>query len=85
MQVYHSTLSITIFTRARQDRRHPSVQYRGTSTTISIPVNIHHSIRLNLGTGVSTRTGSDYDVAGLIKQYRLGAGLPKVKKLQKEE
>ena len=52
--------------------------------TVSIPVNIHHSIRLNLSTGVSTRTGSDYDVAGIIWQYRWGGGLPKVKKLQKE-
>jgi hypothetical protein len=48
--------------------------------TISIPVNMHHSIRLNLSTGVSTRTGSDYDVAGLMWQYRWGAGLPKANK-----
>jgi hypothetical protein len=48
--------------------------------TASIPLNIHHSIRLNLSTGVSTRTGSDYDVAGIIWQYRRGGGLPKNKK-----
>jgi hypothetical protein len=44
--------------------------------TVVFPVNIHHSVKINLSTGVSTRTGSDYDVAGLIWQYRWGKGLP---------
>jgi hypothetical protein len=45
--------------------------------TVAIPLGIHQSIKINLSTGVSTRTGSDYDVAGLIWQYRWGKGLPK--------
>ena len=45
--------------------------------TVAIPLGIHHSVKINLSTGVSTRTGSDYDVAGLIWQYRWGKGLPK--------
>jgi hypothetical protein len=45
--------------------------------TVAIPLGIHQSIKVNLSTGVSTRTGSDYDVAGLIWQYRWGKGLPK--------
>jgi hypothetical protein len=45
--------------------------------TVAFPLGIHHSIKINLSTGVSTRTGSDYDVAGLIWQYRWGGGLPK--------
>ena len=45
--------------------------------TVAVPLGIHHSVKINLSTGVSTRTGSDYDVAGLIWQYRWGKGLPK--------
>jgi hypothetical protein len=45
--------------------------------TVAIPLGIHQSIKINLSTGVSTRTGSDYDVAGLIWQYRWGKDLPK--------
>ena len=47
--------------------------------TVAVPLGIHHSVKINLSTGVSTRTGSDYDVAGLIWQYRWGKGLPNSK------
>jgi hypothetical protein len=43
----------------------------------TIPLDIHQSIKINLSTGVSTRTGSDYDIAGIIWQYRWGKELPK--------
>jgi hypothetical protein len=43
--------------------------------TVAFPLSIHNSLKLHLSTGVSTRTGSDYDVAGLIWQYRWGKGL----------
>jgi hypothetical protein len=49
--------------------------------TIAVPVNIHHSIKLNLSTGASTRTGTDFDAITLAWQYRWGGGLPKSKKL----
>jgi hypothetical protein len=45
--------------------------------TVAIPLGIHQSIKINLSTGVSTRTGSDYDVTGLMWQYRWGKDLPK--------
>jgi hypothetical protein len=48
--------------------------------TVSIPLGIHQSLKINLSTGVSTRTGSDYDVAGLIWQYKWGKGLPNSKR-----
>jgi hypothetical protein len=48
--------------------------------TVAFPMSIHHSVKLNLSTGVSTRTGSDYDVAGIIWQYRWGKSLPKAVK-----
>ena len=51
--------------------------------TVAIPLGIHQSLKINLSTGVSTRTGSDYDVAGLIWQYKWGKGLPKKPKIEK--
>jgi hypothetical protein len=48
--------------------------------TMAVPFGIHHSIKLNLSTGASTRTGSDFDAVTLVWQYRWGAGLPKRKK-----
>jgi len=48
--------------------------------TLAVPVNIHHSIKLNFSTGTSTRTGSDFDSVTAVWQYRWGAGLPKRKK-----
>jgi hypothetical protein len=47
--------------------------------TFSIPVSIHHSLKILASTGVSTRTGSDFNSISLIWQYRWGKELPKVK------
>jgi hypothetical protein len=43
--------------------------------TIALPVNRHTSVKLSGRTGVSTRTGSDFDAVGIVVQYRWGAGL----------
>lgn len=45
--------------------------------TCAFPVNMHHSLKCFVSTGVSTRTGTDYDVIGLAWQYRWGKGFPK--------
>ena len=43
--------------------------------TLAIPVNRNHSIKLNTSSGVATRTGSDFDTAGVFWQYRWGGGI----------
>ena len=43
--------------------------------TVALPVNRHHSVKLYASTGVSTRTGSDFDAVGIAWQYRWGGGL----------
>lgn len=43
--------------------------------TIGLPVNRNNSLKLYANTGVSTRTGSDYDLIGAVWQYRWGSGL----------
>lgn len=47
--------------------------------TLALPLNIHNSLKLYFSTGVSTRTGSDFDALGVIWQYRWGKDLPKKK------
>ena len=43
--------------------------------TIALPVNRHNSLKLYASTGVSTRTGGDFDTVGVAWQYRWGGGL----------
>jgi hypothetical protein len=43
--------------------------------TLSLPVNRRNSIKVYAHTGVSTRTGSDFDVGGIAWQHRWGGGL----------
>lgn len=46
-----------------------------TGFTLALPVNRYHSIKLFASSGVSTRTGTNYDVLGLAWQYRWGGGI----------
>jgi hypothetical protein len=48
--------------------------------TLALPLSLHHSLKLYCSTGVSTRTGSDFDLIGVLWQYRWGGGIPKGKK-----
>ena len=42
--------------------------------TFALPVSRRHSMKLYASTGVSTRTGGDFDIIGLVWQYRWGQG-----------
>lgn len=55
----------------KQDRQENS----RVGATLAFPVNKQHSVKLYASTGVSTRTGSDFDTYGLLWQYRWGGGL----------
>jgi hypothetical protein len=43
--------------------------------TLAFPVNRNNSVKLYGNTGIHTSIGSDYDLIGIIWQYRWGAGL----------
>jgi len=43
-----------------------------TGFTVAMPINRNHSIKLFCNSGVSTRTGTDYDSLGIAWQYRWG-------------
>lgn len=45
------------------------------SVTVALPVDRNHSVKLYASTGVSTRTGTDFDIVGIAWQYRWGGGL----------
>ena len=42
--------------------------------TLALPVDRQNSIKLHASTGVSTRTGTSFSVAGIAWQHRWGAG-----------
>ena len=44
-------------------------------TTLTFPVDRHHSVKLYASTGVQTRTGGNFDLLGIAWQYRWGGGL----------
>ena len=46
--------------------------------TLSLPFSLHQSLKIYFSTGVSTRTGSDFDLIGIVWQYRWGGGIKKV-------
>ena len=48
--------------------------WRG-GATLAIPVDVRNSIKLNASTGVSARTGNNFDLIGIAWQYRWGGGL----------
>lgn len=43
--------------------------------TLGVPLTRRQALKINASTGVSTRTGSDFDVLGVGWQYRWGVGL----------
>lgn len=43
--------------------------------TLALPLNANFSLKLAASTGVSARTGNNYDLIGAFVQYRWGAGL----------
>ena len=45
-----------------------------TGATLAIPLNRNHSLKFYVSQGVSTRTGTDFDIIGAAWQYRWGGG-----------
>jgi hypothetical protein len=43
--------------------------------TLAVPLSRNYSLKLFGSTGVSARTGNNYDLIGILVQYRWGAGL----------
>jgi hypothetical protein len=43
--------------------------------TVALPVDVRNSIKFHASSGVSARTGNNYDLVGVAWQYRWGGGL----------
>lgn len=45
--------------------------------TVALPVDVRNSVKIYGSTGVSSRTGDEYDGLGVAWQYRFGSGFPR--------
>ncbi|MDH5254483.1 MAG: transporter [Gammaproteobacteria bacterium] len=45
--------------------------------TVALPVDLRNSVKIYGSTGVSSRTGDEYDGVGIAWQYRFGSGFPR--------
>jgi hypothetical protein len=43
--------------------------------TIAVPIDRYYAVKFNASSGISTRTGTNFDTVGLVLQYRWGGGL----------
>lgn len=43
--------------------------------TVAVPIDRYYAIKFNASSGISTRTGTNFDTVGVVLQYRWGAGL----------
>jgi hypothetical protein len=62
----------TIVNDVANDDRQENVRL---GITLALPINRHFSLKLYGSAGVYTRTGSNFDLAGIAVQYRWGGGL----------
>jgi hypothetical protein len=56
-------------------KRGSKLENSRAGVTLSLPVNRHNSVKLFFNTGVSVRTGSDFDAVGINWQYRFGGNI----------
>jgi hypothetical protein len=74
-----ASLDATYFTGGRNtidgERGNDLQQNWRIGTTVAIPINAWHSIKFNASSGVSARTGNNFDLVGVAWQYRWGGGL----------
>jgi hypothetical protein len=56
-------------------RKDDAIRNSRFGLTVAVPIDRRFSIKLNASTGISTRTGTDFDTLGVVGQYRWGAGL----------
>ena len=73
------SVDATYFTGGRNtidgDRGEDLQQNWRVGATLAIPINARNSIKFNASSGVSARTGNNYDLVGVAWQYRWGGGL----------
>jgi hypothetical protein len=62
-------------TTANGVRKDDAIGNSRVGLTVSVPIDRWFSIKLNASSGISTRTGTDFDTLGVVGQYRWGRGL----------
>lgn len=73
-----SSMSATYYTGGRTtvdgERKHDLQENWRIGLNLSLPLDRRHSIKIYGSRGVSTRTGTDFDLIGIAWQYRWGGG-----------
>jgi len=73
------SLDVTYYTGGRTtidgERNFDLQQNWRLGGTLALPVDVHNSVKLYASSGVSSRTGNDFDLVGIAWQYRWGGGL----------
>jgi hypothetical protein len=62
-------------TTANGVRKDDAIRNSRVGLTVAVPIDRYFSIKFNASSGISTRTGTDFDTLGVVGQYRWGAGL----------
>ena len=74
-----TSLDVTYFTGGRSTldgvRSNDLQQNWRVGATAAFPIDVRNSIKLSASTGVSARTGNNFDLLGIAWQYRWGGGL----------
>src|SRR4051812_12690846 len=74
-----ASADVTYFTGGRTtidgERNNDRLSNWRLGATLSVPLTANYSIRLYASTGVSARTGNNFDLIGAALQYRWGGGL----------
>jgi len=73
------SIDVTYYTGGRTtidgERKFDLQQNWRLGGTLAFPVDVHNSVKLYASSGVSSRTGNDFDLLGIAWQYRWGGGL----------
>ena len=56
-------------------QKHDDLSNSRAGLTLSVPIDRHQSVKLNASTGISTRTGTNFNTASVAWQYGWGTGL----------
>ena len=74
-----AALGVTLYRGGRSTlngtQKNDELDNSRTGLTVAIPIDRRDSIKFNASTGISTRTGTNFNTVALAWQYRWGAGL----------
>lgn len=62
-------------TTVNDARKDDALNNSRVGLTVAVPIDRYYTVKFNASSGISTRTGTNFDTVGVVLQYRWGAGL----------